>query len=153
MLLECSQCHEKKPDKAFNQDKQKKTGFSSACKICINASQGKPPPTRTNMTTRNSGQLTTMLRTALEEGGGLRMRKVIEKLISCAEEGDLVATRMVFERLEGVVKQQVILEGSETNPVSFVIADSNQLIAKLRGVAQELIANTQAVDAEFTEVK
>lgn len=46
-----------------------------------------------------------------------RLRRIIEKLFGLAEEGDLKAVEIIFDRLDGKPRQAVELSGDEDNPV------------------------------------
>jgi hypothetical protein len=90
-----------------------------------------PSPTKKN---REAGvQISAMLRDALESSKASKMREVVAVIIEKATvEKDLNAIKLILDRLEGLAKQTVVHEGSETNPVQVMIADANDLLSKLR---------------------
>jgi hypothetical protein len=45
----------------------------------------------------------------------------------------MAAMKLIFDRLEGQAKANITLSNDEVNPITFVIANSNDLMAKLRG--------------------
>lgn len=62
------------------------------------------------------------------------MRALVAKLMELAiVDGDMAAMKLIFDRLEGQAKANITLSNDEVNPITFVIANSNDLMAKLRG--------------------
>ena len=61
-----------------------------------------------------------------------KMESIAKTLISEAELGNVNAIKLLLERIDGIQKQELELSNSETNPISFIIASSQELISKLR---------------------
>lgn len=74
-----------------------------------------------------------VLRRALMENDGEKLRKIAEMIVSKAEAGDLMAARELMDRLDGKPKQQVELSGDAENPLHIFTHAAADLLDKIRG--------------------
>lgn len=74
-----------------------------------------------------------VIKRALMENDGKRLRTIVEKIIERAEDGDMMAARELLDRIDGKPKQAVEISGDAENPLQVVTHTAAQLLEKLRG--------------------
>ena len=75
------------------------------------------PEGNTN-SSRNNRLWADTIRRALIQSDGTRIRRIAEKLLDKAEEGDLVAIKEMGDRLDG--KPAQVIQGDEENPLNII---------------------------------
>lgn len=75
-----------------------------------------------------------VIKRALMENDGAKLRSIVEKIIAKAEDGDMQAAREILDRIDGKPKQQVELSGDAENPVTVNFTHTAEaLLGKIRG--------------------
>jgi len=95
----------------------------------------------------NGTGLSDTIKDMLFADNGLRMTLVADALIKKAEEGNLSAIGMLYDRLEGKVAQRLDIDATSTH-TTHLVATSQVLLERLRAPAK-----VQQIEAEVKEIK
>ena len=86
--------------------------------------EGAGAPKGSNVGNNNSSKDNRLWRNtiqrAIAQGDPDRLRKIAEKLLEKAEEGDLGALKELGDRIDGKAAQQIVVAGDSDNPVQTV---------------------------------
>lgn len=74
-----------------------------------------------------------VLRRALMENDGKKLRQIAEMIVDKAVSGDMIAARELLDRFDGKPQQKVELSGDAENPLQVITQTAAQLLEKLRG--------------------
>lgn len=74
-----------------------------------------------------------VLRRALMEQDGYKLRQIAEAIIAKAIDGDMMAARELLDRFDGKPKQQVEVSGDVENPLAILTVSAEALVKKIRG--------------------
>ena len=99
-------------------------------------------------TPKKPQRLTDRLRQELEANDELRMNLVIDSLLNKAQDGDLTAIKLIFDRMDGQVSQVI-----EVNYNELQLATSDDLMAKLQNspivdITYQIVDSMSATDEE-----
>ena len=73
-----------------------------------------------NQNAKNGTVWKDAIRKAVMQKKGDQLRKLADKLIKKAEEGDISALKEIGDRLDGRAAQQIIHSGDEDNPIQVI---------------------------------
>jgi hypothetical protein len=145
----CGRCNGLKDLDAFSKDARRADGRDSICRSCQeDKHQGittEPIAVKPNHFAIRTALVEYINSTldcgkALDEGhinGNMlatNAQKIALKTIDSAVKGDLTATKMILDRLEGLAKQSIEIEASVTSRHEQLVANADELMLKLKSL-------------------
>jgi hypothetical protein len=126
----CSRCNETKHIDEFSVDKSRPDGHHSYCKVCDAAYKASlPKPTNSS-----KASFAAAIRDALIANNNTKLIQVVDTIIEKATEGDMGAAKLLIDRLDGAVKQQIEHSGEvKNNGVEQLVATAAELMEKIKG--------------------
>jgi uncharacterized protein (DUF1501 family) len=118
----CSRCNETKHIDEFSVDKSRPDGHHSYCKVCDAAYNS------------SKASFAAAIRDALSANNNTKLIQVVDTIIEKATEGDMGAAKLLIDRLDGAVKQQIEHSGEvKNNGVEQLVATAAELMEKIKG--------------------